>query len=119
MRLARRRGIRLLIRIYGTRLWQAKHQASQRKPLPRGGQPRRQLPAPLCDLPVDKLLPQTQQEVVAGIRCDLAHPLLPQRGQHLRKLTGDIFLSGAQREANPYRLHRAVSLRPLTVAQFP
>ena len=116
MRLAHRRGIRLLIRIYGTRLWQAKHQASQRKPLPRGGQPRRQLPAPLRDPPVDKLLSQTQQKVVAGLLRDLAHPLLPQRGQHLRKLTGDIVLGSAQREANPYRLHRAVSLRPLTIA---
>ena len=56
---------------------------------------------------------------MAALLRDLVHPLLPQRGQHLRKLTGDIVLSGAQREANPYRLHRAVSLRPLTVAQFP
>lgn len=45
--------------------------------------------------PVEKLLPQTQQEVVAGLLRDLAHPLLPQRGQHLRKLTGDIVLGSA------------------------
>ncbi|SLY34960.1 hypothetical protein SB6095_04576 [Klebsiella quasivariicola] len=95
MRLARRQGISFLIRIHGARFWQAKHQASQRKPLPRGGQPRRQLPAPLRDPPVDKPLPQTQQEVVAGICCDLVHPLLTQRGQHLHKLTGDIVLGGA------------------------
>ena len=69
-----------------------------------------------CAIPVDKLLSQTQQKVVAGLLRDLAHPLLPQRGQHLRKLTGDIVLGSAQREANPYRLHRAVSLRPLTIA---
>ena len=95
MRLARRRGISLLIKICATRRRQAKHQASQRKPLSRGGQPWRQLPAPLRDPPVEKLLPQTQQEVVAGLLRDLAHPLLPQHGQHLRKLTGDIVLGSA------------------------
>ena len=75
--------------------------------------------SPADDTPIFEVLTQAQQEIVTVVLSYLTHPLRSQDRQHQFKLAGNIVRLSTKRESGPYRLFRALYLRPLAVAQLP